>query len=76
MARTYRAPGLDFFEVLLKFIGRGPLGAPFLKASRGLARGPLGGPFLIKIQKVIATQVNMLYDQNKPVNSYSKNNLL
>ena len=66
MARTYRALGLDFFEVLLKFIGSGPLVAPFLIAPRGLARGPLGGPFLIKIQKVIATQVNMLYDQNRP----------
>ena len=60
MARTCRALGLDFFEVLLKFI----------------AGGPLGGPFLMKIEKVIATQVNILYDQNKPVVSYSTNNLL
>ena len=76
MARTCRALGLDFFEVLLKFIARGPLGAPFLNPSRGLARGPLGGPFLMKIEKVIATQVNILYGQNKPVVSYSTNNLL
>ena len=55
---------------------RGPLVAPLLNPSRGLARGPLGGPFLMKIEKVIATQVNILYDQNKPVVSYSTNNLL
>jgi len=50
-AGTCRALGLDFFEVLLKFI----------------AGGPLGCPFLLKIQKVIATQVKILHDQNKPI---------
>ena len=54
-----------------------PRGAPFLNPSRGLARGPLKA-FLIKIQKVVATQVNISYDQNKLVVSYkySTNNLL
>ena len=41
LARTSRARGFDFFEVLLKFVAGGPLGAPLLNLSGGLARGPL-----------------------------------
>ena len=67
---------LGLFRGVAEIHCRGALGAPLLNPSRGLARGPLGDPFLIKIQKVIATQVNILYDQNKPVVSYSTNNLL
>ena len=76
MARTCRALGLDFFEVLLKFIAGGPLLEPLEGDLLGPPSGPLGCPFLMKIQKVIDTRVNILYDQNKPVVSYSTNNLL